>query len=158
VSSQRFGGSDADYAQSIAVDAGNNRYLTGYFDGTIDFGGGPLYEDGTPDVFLVKYGAVVSAVNDPALDPLSISAAPNPFNPSTTISYRVPAAGRVSIRVYDVHGREVATLLDDEATAGAHTVAWTGRDHAGNEAGSGVYFARIVHAGAARTYKLVLLK
>jgi hypothetical protein len=65
---------------------------------------------------------------------------PNPFNPSTTIRFDIPAgaAGRAVLRVYDVLGRELATLLDEEAKPGAHDVTW---DAAG--VASGVYFYRL---------------
>ena len=157
VSSQRYGDTTGDTGQAIAIDDLGNRYITGYYDGAVDFGGGELVALGTPDMFVVKYGRVTSAAG-PALDALSVSAMPNPFNPTTTIHYRVPAAGRVNVTLFDVHGRLIETLLDEEMSAGPHTVTWNGRDHAGQSAASGVYFARVVHGGVARTLKLVLLK
>ena len=63
---------------------------------------------------------------------------PNPFNPSTVIGYRVPVGARVALRVYDLLGREVATLIDAVVPAGAHTAAWIPSGCA-----SGVYFARM---------------
>jgi hypothetical protein len=89
---------------------------------------------------------------------LSISAYPNPFNPSTTIRYTVPSHGRVTVAIYDARGARVATLVDEERDAGAFTERWDGRDHTGRVASSGVYFARVGHAAATRVYKLVLLK
>jgi hypothetical protein len=158
-SSQRFGGTATDAAQAIAVDASGNRYLTGYFTGQVDFGGGVITSNGTPDVFLAKFGSIVSgAGSGPAFESLAMRAVPNPFNPATTLHYRIPAPGRVTIDVYDVRGRVVATLRDGDEAAGSHSVRWDGRDREGHAAASGVYFARIAHGGAARTQKLVLLK
>lgn len=76
---------------------------------------------------------------------------PNPFNPSTVISYEVPAPGRVVLRVYDVLGREVATLVDGMQQPGRHAVTW-------NAAGcaSGVYFYRL-EAGQGLSTKRALL-
>jgi len=157
--SQCFGGTAADAGQSIAVDGAGNRYLTGYFYGQVNFGGGMITSSGTPDVFLAKYGSVVSAADpEPALDALSISAAPNPFNPSTTLHYRVASAGRVTIAVYDVRGQLVDRLLDEYTTAGTHTVRWQGRGRDHNILASGMYFARIEHERASQTLKLMLLK
>jgi hypothetical protein len=125
----------------------------------VDFGGGELVALGSPDMFIAKYGNTATAVgDDPALDALSLTAVPNPFNPSTTLHYRISSPGRVVVTIYDVHGRVVARLLDEDRAAGAHTLPWQGRDQRGNTASSGVYFARVVHAGASRTHKLVLLK
>jgi hypothetical protein len=90
---------------------------------------------------------------------LSVSNFPNPFNPRTTVSYTVPSPAAVTISVYDARGALVATLVNNpEHAAGAYRVEWDGRDDRGVVAASGVYFARIEHAGATRTKKMVLLK
>ena len=157
VSSARYGDTTGDTGQAIAIDDLGNRYMTGYYDGAVDFGGGELVAAGTPDMFVVKYGHTASAAG-PVPGAFAVSAMPNPFNPTTTIHYQIATPGHVSVTVYDVSGRRVATLLDDTRTAGAHTVVWQARDDAGATAASGVYFARVVHAGVARTLKLVLLK
>ncbi len=78
---------------------------------------------------------------------------PNPFNPSTTIQYDVPAASRVSIRVYDMLGREVATLVDGDVAAGIHTVSFDARNLA-----SGVYVYRLETAGKVMNRSMMLLK
>jgi hypothetical protein len=67
---------------------------------------------------------------------------PNPFNPITTISYSLPRASHIILRVYDVAGREVATLADEDQSAGRHAVLFDGRTHA-----SGTYYCRM-HASA----------
>lgn len=78
---------------------------------------------------------------------------PNPFNPSTVISYSIPKFGNVSLKVYDVIGREVATLVNGRETAGEHSVEFNGSGLA-----SGVYFYRLVAGGYVQTRKLLLLK
>jgi len=86
---------------------------------------------------------------------------PNPFNPSTAISYSVPegaAAGRVSIKVYDVRGRLVRVLVDDYRSAGSYTVFWDGTDRSGGKAASGVYIYRMEAGASVFTRKMVLLK
>ena len=94
----------------------------------------------------------------PASYVLSISAYPNPFNPTTTIRYTVPSKGRVEVAVYDARGAHMATLVNAEKAAGAYTQAWNGRDGSGEAVSSGVYFARVTHGAGTRTYKMVLLK
>jgi hypothetical protein len=74
--------------------------------------------------------------------------APNPFNPSTTIRFVLPEAGRVRLIVYDVTGRVVRTLANVQRNAGAHAVVWNGRDDVGRAAASGVYVYRLTWTGA----------
>lgn len=64
---------------------------------------------------------------------------PNPFNPSTTISFELPGAGWVNLVLYDVIGREVATLIDDQRLGGKYTVNWLASDQNGRSLGSGIY-------------------
>jgi len=90
---------------------------------------------------------------------LSVSNFPNPFNPSTTVSYTVPSRGNVSVTIYDARGARVATLVDNESrVAGAYRLEWNGRSESGAMLSSGIYFARVEQAGAVRTKKMVLLK
>jgi hypothetical protein len=84
---------------------------------------------------------------------------PNPFNPSTQIRYDVPEGGaRVTLRVFDVHGRLVRTLEDAAKPAGVYTVPWDGRDSRGARLASGVYFIRIESGSVTFTHKTTLLK
>lgn len=78
---------------------------------------------------------------------------PNPFNPATHITFDLPQAARVQVRIFDVTGRLVKTLTDERLAAGSHTLAFDG----GNLP-SGVYFARLSAENHARTVKLLLLK
>lgn len=72
---------------------------------------------------------------------------PNPFRLATRIPFRLGEAGPAAVRVYDVLGREVVTLVEADLPAGAHEVEWDGRDAAGQAVPSGVYLYR-VEAGA----------
>jgi photosystem II stability/assembly factor-like uncharacterized protein len=78
---------------------------------------------------------------------------PNPFNPSTTISYNLPKASHVLIKVYDILGREVTTLVNEEKNAGSYSFEF----NAGMFA-SGIYFYRIQAGSFVETKKLILLK
>jgi hypothetical protein len=90
---------------------------------------------------------------------------PNPFNPSTTISYDLPAASDVTLAVYDITGRTITTLKDTHQPAGNYAIQWDGTDDSGNPVSTGVYFCRM-QAGAtadggvqySKTIKMVYLK
>jgi predicted outer membrane repeat protein len=84
---------------------------------------------------------------------------PNPFNPTTVIRYDVPAGGgRVTLRIYDVAGRLIRTLVDRNVTPGHKSVTWDGKDARGNQVSSGIYFYRLVAGNATFTKKMVFLK
>ena len=83
---------------------------------------------------------------------------PNPFNPTTTISYSVPTSARVTLRIYDVQGRLVQTLVDETKMAGQYSATWQGRDSRSIEVASGVYFVRLESGRNVQTKKITLLK
>jgi hypothetical protein len=89
-------------------------------------------------------------------------ARPNPFNPRTTIDYSVATPCRVVLRVYDLSGRLVRTLVDRDVEAGEHKIVWDGTMDDARRAASGVYFVRMEAAGMRENFrdvrKLVLLK
>jgi len=82
---------------------------------------------------------------------------PNPGNPIATVAFDLPAAGAVSLAVFDLRGRRVATLVDGWRAAGRHRVTWAGRDAAGRRAGAGVYAVRLVAGRAVRWRTLTLV-
>jgi hypothetical protein len=84
---------------------------------------------------------------------------PNPFNPSTTISYDLPVAGHVNLEIFDAAGHLVTRLVDDVQDAGTHREVWRGIDSAGNSVASGIYFYRIVFGNGQRiTKKMALIQ
>jgi len=83
---------------------------------------------------------------------------PNPFNSSTTMFFSNPLHCRVSLSIYDLLGRKVTILLDKDLPAGYHHVAWDGKNSAGNDSPSGVYFYRLEANGQAFTKKMSLLR
>jgi hypothetical protein len=106
---------------------------------------------------------VRSDPNDPALvsTPRLLPNAPNPFNPSTVVSFSVPEGGtrQCAVTIYDVAGRAVRVLLRAPLAAGHHELRWDGRDDAGSSVASGVYFARLLVEGfAAQNQKMVLAR
>lgn len=84
---------------------------------------------------------------------------PNPFNPSTTISFELTSAATAVLEVFDVNGRLVRRLINQDLPAGAHSARWNGVDGQGRSVASGVYFYRLVVDGrAVATRKMALLK
>ncbi len=84
---------------------------------------------------------------------------PNPFSPTTSIRYDVPAqGGHVTIRLFDVAGRLVRTLVDGPEMPGRKEVRWDGRDERGASVASGVYYCRLEAAGFETTRKMTLLR
>ncbi len=83
---------------------------------------------------------------------------PNPFNPSTTIRFDLPVATAVHLIVYDLLGREVVRLVDQQMGAGYHHQVWNGRDRNGRELPTGMYIALLVTPEFKKSIKIVLLK
>lgn len=83
---------------------------------------------------------------------------PNPFNPTTKIVYDLPQPERVIIRIFDVLGREVATLFDGLQPAGTHTLLWEGKDAAGRRASTGIYLLRVEAGEEVAVRKMLLAK
>ncbi len=117
---------------------------------------GPLYP--------IQAGALATAVEEPSpgsaphVNALGQNR-PNPFNPETTIPFSLAAPGRVVIRVFDIAGRIVRTLVDRVETVGPHAVRWNGKTDGGERAASGVYFYRITYpSGEATAKKLMILR
>ena len=88
----------------------------------------------------------------------AVRAAPNPFNPSTTLSFDLASGGRVRVDICDLRGRLVRRLADGVRAAGPVSLVWDGRDEAGGAMPSGLYVARVDAPGGPRTAKLVLAK
>ncbi len=87
-----------------------------------------------------------------------LPAAPNPFNPRTTLTYRLPLRAAVGLRIFSAEGRLVRTLVSGTAGAGEHRVVWDGRDDQGTQVSSGIYFMRLRSEGVTHARSLTLLK
>ena len=83
---------------------------------------------------------------------------PNPFNPSTNISYELSQPGNVEITIYDVTGKEITTLLSDHQTVGSYKTQWNGENSNGIKVAAGMYFYQLSFNGTAETKKMLLLR
>ncbi len=134
-----------------------------------------IWEDqrnGTPDVYGQNVnpdgtlGPVVVANEDqddttgPTLPTAFVvyANAPNPFNPQTTITYDLPRASHVTLRVLDIAGRLVRTLVDDDLPAAQHRAIWDGADDSGRRQPSGVYTYQMVADDRVATRKMTMIK
>jgi len=108
---------------------------------------------------MVWYTATATAAVTPSNSEFVIyPAVPNPFTPSTIISFETTISGPVLVTVHDVTGAVVATLVDETMSANRHAIEWNGRSRFGHVMSSGVYFVRIQHAGEIRQQKITLVK
>ncbi len=83
---------------------------------------------------------------------------PNPFRNGTTIAFDLPSSAHTQLEVYNVAGRKVASVIDQELSTGHHTVTWDGVDADGREVSAGIYFYRLVAGSSESTKKMILLK
>ncbi len=83
---------------------------------------------------------------------------PNPFNPTTSISFDLVNQGQATLIVYNVLGQVVRTLVDGQLTAGSYNVSWDGRDHAGEQVASGLYLYRLQIENRSQTRTMTLVK
>lgn len=83
---------------------------------------------------------------------------PNPFNPLTNLGFRIADVGFVELKVYDLLGREIRTLVNKTLTPGRYEVQWDGTDNAGQPVASGVYLYRLKAGSFVAQNKLVLVR
>ena len=131
--------------------------------GSLSFGGSlvvdPVLQQIVRNV-LQRAAAGPSAVGDETPDAAlaRVTSRPNPFNPSTEISFALAVPGTVKLEVFDVAGRLVRRLLDAELAAGPHSARWDGRDGGGGAVASGTYVARLQAGGRVQNLKLSLVR
>jgi len=83
---------------------------------------------------------------------------PNPFNPNTAISYSVPTSTHVTLKIYNVMGKEIKTLVNETRSAGIHSVTWDGTNNAGQKVTSGIYFYSLKADNFTDTKQMILMK
>ncbi len=161
--SKSAGGTGIDQGHSITVDINGNVFLTGCYNDIADFdpsnGITNLTSTGDNEIFFAKYNASngllpveLSSFTPPAVFSLSQNY-PNPFNPNTIIRYSIPIPSYVTLKVYDILGKEIKTLLNEYKNAGTHEIEFDASNFP-----SGIYFYRMQAGSFTKTNKLVLLR
>jgi hypothetical protein len=117
-------------------------------------------EDGLEHVLdlPLEQGSVTAIDPSPRRTTLVLRAAPNPFNPITTLFFELSEPALMRLQIFQIDGRHVTTLVDGPRRAGPQRVTWRGHDDRGVDVASGTYLARLQVAGTTRTQKLVLLR
>jgi hypothetical protein len=100
----------------------------------------------------------VSAADDTPSMRLTASNYPNPFNPVTTIKYVAPRNGEMSLKVYNVKGQLVRTLINGSVAQGENSIDWNGKDDRGSQVASGVYFYEVRMGNDVQVNKMALVK
>ncbi len=131
-------------------------------DGRILFTGGLSNAGGYETLFTTHFLTlpIVTPNNDQTSPsaPLTISNYPNPFNPTTTISYFVPKNENVQIGIYNMKGQLVKLMVNETMAIGNHKITWNGDNQDGNKVSSGVYFTKLETGGRILTHKMVMVK
>ena len=142
----RFQAGNQNATTNIRLTTGTEFYLAGLF----------VRPSFTQDAE-VRIGPVSAVPGDLAASP-DLNASPNPFNPTTTISFDAAAPAHARIAVYSTRGTLVAELLDEQVGRGPHAVVWDGRDDQGQKVGSGVYMVRLDLGGEPFMRRVTLVK
>jgi hypothetical protein len=163
-----LGGADDDYAWDLVLGSDEKVYLTGYSrsqDYPVTSGVFQETLAGLDDAVIAALvpGGLVPVVQGQPLGTVPDRPAlrqnwPNPFNASTTISFRLPSAGRVTLTVFNAAGQKVRQLTDGHFPFGRHALVWDGRDDGGRNAASGMYFCRLRGDGFHESIKMLLLR
>ncbi|MCG8608049.1 T9SS type A sorting domain-containing protein, partial [bacterium] len=112
---------------------------------------------------VIDLGDLLTSVDDPLSEPLPTDFElsqnfPNPFNPSTVINYTVPQTAPIRLRVYNVLGQKIRTLLDGVKERGTHTIQWDGLNDSGQQVAVGIYFFRLETDDLTLSRKMLLVK
>jgi hypothetical protein len=113
------------------------------------------------NVSMSEEGTLIGIKEDFASQPLEFSLSqnyPNPFNPTTTIGYNIPKANYVVLKVYDVQGKEITTLVNGLKSSGQHQISWDGKDKNGLNVASGIYLYKLIAGDVVKSNKMLLVK
>jgi endonuclease I len=140
----------------VLLDGGGTRYDL-QERSTVTLSVGP---ESAPFRLLVGDPSYVEAeTTEPLPDELSVEPPrPNPFRDRVTLRYTLPSAQEVSVKVFDVLGRQVQTLVEGRKEAGSHRATWDGTDQGGGSLASGIYFVRWTAEGAQHTERVLLVR
>jgi len=139
---------------------GNEFDITILANGTHTMGIAAVYDEGESDLVEITfdYDDGTSVENSVIEATSLIGNYPNPFNPTTAISFNLKTTGNVELSIYNIKGQKVTTLVQANLLAGSHMVEWNGTDESGNNAASGIYFYSLHTNRYTSTKKMILMK
>ena len=103
-----------------------------------------------------EYGT--TAVTEKPQQIVSLNNYPNPFNPTTTITYTLPSSGFTSLVIYNIMGQTVRELVSEPISSGTYSVTWDGKDDFGKSVSSGIYLSRLTSGMHTKTGRMLLMK
>jgi len=149
---QTFGGNEWDRGSAIQQTADG---------GFVIAGSTSSYGLGGSDFWLIRLDQEISIADNAIVESLilNLSNYPNPFNPTTTISFSIPEESNVKLSIYNIKGQKIKSLLNDQITSGEHSIVWNGEDDSGKKVSSGVYLYKLnVNGKTEAVRKCLLLK
>jgi len=160
-----YRGTSADFVPAPANRVGSPA-TTSFFDGAWDWSAGYYYKvaavdrHGNEGRYALLAPEAITGTDTPKAPAASFLAQnfPNPFNPTTRITFGLAAPGDVSLRIYDAAGRLVRVLAEGARPAGNYSELWDGRDSGGRAVASGIYFYRLQAGSFTETRKMALLR
>ena len=154
----KAGGIHADKGNEITLDDAGNCYVTGGFRGTAVFGSYSLTSNGWVDIFVAKLNSSVLAENEIIQTEIGLSNYPNPFNPTTTLSFSLQNNSNVELSIYNIKGQKVKQLFRNQLSSGQHSVVWDGKDDQNKSVTSGIYFYKLKAGEFEEIKKMLLLR
>ncbi len=140
-----------DYTDMISLEGEYQYYVVAKY----------LHTEGQPSnmvSFTFPYETSTDDVNSPAMVTKLNNNYPNPFNPSTTISFDLAKAGNVKLSIYNIKGQLVRRLHNAPLASGNHKIVWNGRDESNRPVASGIYYYKLDTGGYRKTNKMLLMK
>jgi len=149
--SKTIGGSDYDYGEAICITENRDYIITG---NTESFGAG------MQDVYLIKVAADTLGKEENRLSDANfvINCSTNPVHDKISIHYKLYRTSFVSIKIYNIFGKEIRVLVEQQEKPGTHFISWYGTDAAQNSVSNGVYFLNFKIGNYTQTKKLIFLR
>ncbi|MCF7858808.1 MAG: T9SS type A sorting domain-containing protein [Candidatus Cloacimonetes bacterium] len=145
-------------ANSPCVDAGSFEFPFGTVLSEFDLAGNTRVINDSIDMGALEWSEVGVEDSDIFKSIFTLINYPNPFNPSTTISFNLAAVSNVSLAVYNVRGQKVIQLMNELLSIGQHSVEWNGKDSTNKSVASGIYYYKISSGKDSAINKMLLLK
>ncbi len=153
----KFSNFNQRFGSQIQFDASKIKYIGFILDKTLNTGTSAFNFE-VRDIAIVNG---LTGINNNGILPDKFSLDqnfPNPFNPTTVIRYALPSSEKVTIKIYDIMGKEVRNLVNEEKNAGTYSAQWNGRNNDGVTVSSGIYLYRIHAGNNIETRKMTMVK